>query len=70
MRWIDYCKIKYFIQKEYSYYLNVCGRYQEHKADFEHYNKLNDNIAKFEREAITKALENISKEDFKKLLDK
>ena len=71
MTWNEYCDIKYFIQKEYHYYLNSCGRYQEkNKEDFEHYRKLENNIANFEKEIITEAIKNISKKDFERMLDK
>lgn len=70
MTWNEYWDYKYFVQKEYYYYLNTFNRNDESEKKFKHYCNLSENIANFEREVIQKAIKDISKENFKKMLDK
>ena len=73
MTWNEYCDIKYENEKEYHYYSTfACGPHgKEHDREMYHrYVKLDNNLYEFEKAVMNEALKKISKEDFKKMLDK
>ena len=70
MTWNEYCDLKYYIQKEYNFYLRIFNKTEEDKKEFEYYKKLDNNLYEFEKATITELIKNLSREDFKKILDK